>query len=150
AACHDGSLCRIAERVDDASTAEHSAEAGRNCIDDVVLLAFEKIGDAAAIETAGPLLLGDCAHDNWGQCTEQRAARAGPDSGIFADSTGERRLVPVAKERRERPCAALGDRLSRSAHHAWQLVERADLLLCSVCEFLRTAGSIGNTGESGQ
>ena len=66
------SPCCIVNRVEEARAAEQLAKPRGNRRSDVVFLTCEKACDAAAVETAGTLLLGNRAHDKRPQAGEQR------------------------------------------------------------------------------
>src|SRR4029077_20577884 len=106
---------------------------------------------AAAVQSAGALLLGYRAHDKRAQAGEQRSARGRSNAGIFANRTCERSLVAVAKKRAEHSRSAVNKGvLTGRAQHARKFVERADFLFCGIRESLRATWSVGNTRERSQ
>src|SRR5262245_16318814 len=89
---------RTAKRVEQACSTQQIAEAcgQRRC--NIILLARKQVGDAAGIEGPRTLLLGDRAHDDWGQHSEPRSTRALAQPRILANRIHKCGLLPAAEQ----------------------------------------------------
>ena len=89
--------CCTAKRVKQTSPAQQIAEACGHCGGNIVLLACEETADAARIEGSCALMLGNGAHDNRGQHSEQRTGPVLAQSSKLTNRLRKRILIPAAQ-----------------------------------------------------